>query len=144
VADIGTSSLTLYPHVSRVSSVPAMPIYALCHTAGAAFHETFWVVTGTAAPVIALGWVVSMNEILDEFLRVALLPDSLRTLEREGPRKLAAAVWDRYAWLAGAVRMIAVGSVIVQAAAVCPGFSRLNSSIRCPPGCRWSPKRTDC
>src|SRR5947209_3493922 len=35
---------------------------AKCHTALMAFHETFWVVTGTAAPVIALAAVVSAGD----------------------------------------------------------------------------------
>jgi len=32
------------------------------------FHETFWVVTGTAAPVIALAAVVSLGEALKQEL----------------------------------------------------------------------------
>jgi hypothetical protein len=34
-----------------------------------AFHETFWVVTGTAAPVIALAAVVSLGEALRQHLQ---------------------------------------------------------------------------
>jgi membrane associated rhomboid family serine protease len=44
-----------------------------------AFHESFWVVTGTAAPVIALAAVVALGEILrdmgasgEKFMRVLL------------------------------------------------------------------------
>jgi hypothetical protein len=35
-------------------------------TARVVFHETFWVVTGTAAPVIALAAVVSVNDLGNE------------------------------------------------------------------------------
>ena len=45
--------------VSWPSTLPAR----LCHTALVVFHETFWVLTGTAAPVIALAGVVSLNEV---------------------------------------------------------------------------------
>jgi hypothetical protein len=34
----------------------------LCHTAPVSYHETFWVVAGTAAPVIALAAVVALPD----------------------------------------------------------------------------------
>jgi len=50
-----------------------------CHTARVAFHETFWVVTGTAAPVIALAAVVSLNDLGKETGRMA---ESLERVRR--------------------------------------------------------------
>jgi hypothetical protein len=44
---------------------------AKCHTAFMAFHETFWVVTGTAAPVIALAAVVSAGDADEQVDRLA-------------------------------------------------------------------------
>ena len=44
-----------------------------------AFHETFWVVTGTAAPVIALAAVVSLNDLGKETGRLA---ESLERVRR--------------------------------------------------------------
>jgi len=46
-----------------------------CDTAVMAFHEAFWVVTGTAAPVLGLAAVVSFNEMnsLSDQLRVQLM-----------------------------------------------------------------------
>jgi hypothetical protein len=39
-----------------------------------AFHESFWVVEGTAAPVIALAAVLSTNDIFEGFMRVIADP----------------------------------------------------------------------
>jgi hypothetical protein len=49
--------------------------WAKCHTALMVFHETFWAVTGTAAPVIALAAVVSAgdaDEQVDRMIEAAL------------------------------------------------------------------------
>jgi hypothetical protein len=38
-------------------------ISSICHTAHVTYHEAFWVVTGTAAPVIALAAVLSSGDL---------------------------------------------------------------------------------
>jgi hypothetical protein len=43
----------------------------VCHTALMAFHEAFWVVTGTAAPVIALAAIVSAGDADEQVDRMA-------------------------------------------------------------------------
>lgn len=43
----------------------ACPGYS-CHTIGVTFHETFWVVGGTAAPVIALAAIVSVKDLIKD------------------------------------------------------------------------------
>ena len=48
--------------VVRGSIPPAVSLRLQCHTVGVAFHEGFWVATGTAAPVIALAAVVSLAD----------------------------------------------------------------------------------
>jgi hypothetical protein len=37
-----------------------------CHTVGMTFHDTLWVLTGSAAPVIALTAIVSLRDVLTE------------------------------------------------------------------------------
>jgi hypothetical protein len=48
-----------------------------CHTVGVSFHETFWVVTGTAAPVIALAAIVSVRDVSDDVDAMQALPREL-------------------------------------------------------------------
>jgi hypothetical protein len=38
-----------------------------CQTSFVAFHESFWVVAGTAPPVIALAVIVSLRDVLRDF-----------------------------------------------------------------------------
>jgi hypothetical protein len=42
---------------------------SLCQTAVMAFHEGFWTVAGTAAPVIAVAIVISLGELMKELSR---------------------------------------------------------------------------
>lgn len=47
-----------------------------CHTSAVAYHETFWVVTGAEAPVVALAVIVQMT-------------DAFRTIEQDAARPWA-------------------------------------------------------
>ncbi len=40
----------------------------MCHTARVSFNETFWVVAGTAAPVIALAAVIGLADVLRQLV----------------------------------------------------------------------------
>ena len=57
-----------------------------CDTSAVVYHETFWVVAGTAAPIIALAAVVSIGQVPKEVLKAA-------------PLKTPAARWKFAAWL---------------------------------------------
>ena len=50
----------------------------MCHSALVAFHEAFWVLTGTAAPAVALAAVVSMRDVNDYSYRRGLQLRALR------------------------------------------------------------------
>lgn len=68
------------------------------------FHETFWVVTGTVAPVIALAAVVSFGDLGDEerrwygemqklwsYMAERLTPVGERSVSLDDPRELEGA-----------------------------------------------------
>jgi hypothetical protein len=49
--------------------------------AAVGFHDNFWVVAGTAAPVIALAVIVSTGDVLREFLISTVALNSARRLD---------------------------------------------------------------
>lgn len=92
----------------------------LCHTAIVAFHEAFWIVTGTAAPVIALAAVVSAGEAyeqLDRMISAGTEASVAHSKVRDEPkdeeqvRKLAGLAEKRAKnlWLTGRVQQLNVG-----------------------------------
>lgn len=89
----------------------------MCHTAHVAFHEAFWIVTGTAAPVVALAAVVSMRDVNDYSYRRGL---QLRALTEDvvanGIERLAVDEELQPAYL----RLVFLGSLwVLQATNMC-------------------------
>jgi hypothetical protein len=68
--------LTFLPLV-RIVEVKMMPSQP-CHTVGMTFHDTLWVLTGTAAPVIALAAIVSLRDVLNDTRAMANVSDELK------------------------------------------------------------------
>lgn len=103
-ADQRCAVLPRYTEIAafRPSTICTTQTAAECHTAFMAFYEEFWVVAGTAAPVIALAAVVSagsadeqVDRMAEAGVRLAVAshkshddPDLLKALEEMGTGNL--------------------------------------------------------
>jgi hypothetical protein len=86
-----------------------------------AFHETYWVVTGTAAPVIALAAVVSVGDLINGLNAArSELPTITHRLSEEGSRTL-----NRCRQAATYLALLQMINVVFQADGspdlICPG-----------------------
>ena len=86
----------------------------LCQTAVMAFHEGFWTVAGTAAPVIAVAIVISLGELMKELSRWIIWAERIEHTpepEMEKIRKILR-TQTRYTWPLEALGLI---NLLVQA-----------------------------
>ena len=93
-------SLTSQPQ-SLLSAWSGRPMRdPLCQTAVMAFHEGFWTVAGTAAPVIAVAIVIALGELMKELSRWIIWAERIEhnpEPEMEKIRKILR-TQTRYTW----------------------------------------------
>ena len=88
------------------------------------FHETFWAISGTAAPVIALAAVVSYSDLRDEGTDWSQACDALRFKIRDEQvwdrvERVLKSVDQRYRRYAGWVKGVQLANLVVQATLLC-------------------------
>jgi hypothetical protein len=99
------------------------------------FHETFWVISGTATPVIALAAVVSYSDLRDEGTDWSQAYDALRFemsdkrkafqeaiekgMDETEVRRQVASADQNYRRTAGWVKNLQLANLVVQATLLC-------------------------
>lgn len=85
------------------------------------YQETFWVVVGTAAPVIALAAVVALpdtSNMFPDFIQSFMSPEFKETMNakaRKGYEQLATSAYKPFQLFAATIQWGAIGNVLIQA-----------------------------